>query len=137
MPKAITDVAPKKMRKMLKGTMVIIFDSHVHMSIGKDEAHIWRFFDSFKDQEAFDTFCANMARYLKACRVHSIQYHYGDGDNFKMTNINDYIVEYLDTEDVDELIIKLGSIDEELVDLKEETRLLIRNARQRVTASIS
>ncbi len=123
---------------MLKDTMVQIFDPFVHMTITKDEAHIWRFFDSFKDEDAFDTFYTNMAKYLKACRVSSIQHHFGDGDNFQTTNIDDYIAEFLGTDDVDELIIKLGAIDEEqLGDLKMETRLLIRNTRQRVTASIN
>ena len=138
MPKAITDVAPKKMRKMLKDTMVQIFDPYVHMTITKDEAHIWRFFDTFEDQEAFDTFYKNMTRYLKACRVNKLHCHILDGDTFKLTNINDYIAELLDTDDIDELILNLGSIDEkQLGDLKMETRLLIRNTRKRVTASIN
>jgi hypothetical protein len=51
---AITDIAPKKLRKMLKdGNQIVIFDPFVHMSIEKDEAHIWRFFDSFNNKEHF------------------------------------------------------------------------------------
>ncbi len=138
MSKAITDIAPKKMRKMLKNTMVHIFDSHVHMTIVKDEARIWRFFDSFENQEALDRFNTNMIKYLKKCRIGRIQYHYGNGDIIQTTNIDNYIAEFLDTNDVNELIMKLGSIEEEnLGDIKIETKLLIRSARQKVTASIN
>jgi hypothetical protein len=137
-PKAITDVDPKKTRKMLKDTMVNIFDQYVHMTITKDEANIWRFFDTFKDQDAFETFTNNMTKYLKACRIKKIQYHSADGNGIKTSNIDDYISELLDTNDTDELVLILGSIDEsQLGDIRMETRLLINNARQKVTASIN
>jgi hypothetical protein len=139
MPTAITDIAPKKLRKMLKkGSQIVIFDSFVHMSIDKGEGNIWRFFDTLNNKERFETFYNNMVKTLKACRVHKIRHQYGDGEIFQTTNINDYIAEFLDTTDVDELVSKLLVIDEEqLGDIKLETRYLISNARKKVMAYLS
>jgi hypothetical protein len=139
MATAITDISKKKLRKMLKeGSTVVIFDSLVHMSINKGKATIWRFFDPLKDKERFDTFYNNMVRHLKACRVHKIRHNFGDDNIFQTTNIDDYIAEFLETEDIDELISKLHVIDEDqLGDLKFETQHLISNARKKVMAYLS
>ena len=139
MPTAITDIAPYKLRKMLKkGSQIVIFDSFVHMSINKGKADIWRFFDPLKNKERFENFYNNMVRNLKACRVHKIRHHYGDDNIFQTTNIDDYIAEFLDTEDINELISRLWVIDEnQLGDLKYDTQLLISNARKKTMAYLS
>lgn len=136
-PKAITGIAPVKMRKMLKDTIVMIFDKYVHMVITKSEAHVLRFFDTLLDQEAFDTFTDNMTKYLKACRINTIHLTSDDGKSIKISNIDDYIAELLNTNDINELSSILSIIDErQLGDIKMETKQLINNARQKIPAYI-